>query len=280
MPHIVVFDSGLGGLSVFKEIRKARPGDDITYVADTGGFPYGALTEQDVVRRVLATFAAVVAHRPPDIAVIACNTASTLVLPFLRASHDFPFVGTVPAVKPAAEQTETGLISVLATPGTVKRDYTQALIATYAQDVDVTLVGATRLAALAETTMRGESVDRTALIAEIAPAFVERKGARTDTVVLACTHYPLLLEHLRAHAPWPVTWIDPAPAIARRVSTLLEKSPGPDTGDTAGSAPRPALAAIVTAPADERSSLTEILGRFGIGAPTVLALPEAARRTG
>ncbi len=121
MAHIVVFDSGLGGLSVLKEVRLACPDADITYVADTGGFPYGALSEQDVVRRVLATFEAVAARRRPDLAIIACNTASTLVLPFLRASHDFPFVGTVPAIKPAAERTQTGMVSVLATPGTVKR---------------------------------------------------------------------------------------------------------------------------------------------------------------
>lgn len=264
MTHIVVFDSGLGGLSVLKEVRRARPGADITYVADTGGFPYGALSEQEVVRRVLATFEGVAARRAPDLAVIACNTASTLVLPFLRASHAFPFVGTVPAIKPAAAGTKTGLVSVLATPGTVKRDYTQALIATYAANVDVTLVGATGLAALAEAAMRGESVDEQAIRAEIAPAFVEKGGKRTDTVVLACTHYPLVLNHLERLAPWPVAWIDPAPAIARRVASLLADRPDqPAAGKTV---------VLFTAMPANAETMTALLGRFALSSPEALAL--------
>ena len=272
MTHIVVFDSGLGGLSVLKEVRQACPGAAISYVADTAGFPYGALSEQEVVRRVLATFEAVVARRPPDIAIIACNTASTLVLPFLRASHAFPFVGTVPAVKPAAEQTKSGLISILATPGTVKREYTQALIAAYARDVDVTLVGATGLAALAEAAMRGEPADDKAIAAEIAPAFREKAGARTDTVVLACTHYPLLLDHLRRIAPWPVTWIDPAPAIARRVASLLADRPPAETlshGDQA------LFTAIPDTIPDGRTALADLLAGFGLTALDTLPLSAA-----
>ncbi len=270
MPHIVVFDSGLGGLSVLKEVRRACPNADISYVADTAGFPYGALSEQEVVRRVLATFQAVVARRSPDIAVIACNTASTLVLPFLRASHGFPFVGTVPAVKPAAEQTRSGLISILATPGTVKRDYTQALIAAYAAHVDVTLVGATGLAALAEAAMRGEPVDEQALRAEVAPVFVERTGRRTDTVVLACTHYPLLLDYLERLAPWPVTWIDPAPAIARRVASLLA---GQVQADTSAEGTE----ALFTAIPDGRAALADLLAGFGLA--SLDALPLAITRS-
>jgi glutamate racemase len=264
MPHIVVFDSGLGGLSVLKEVRRARPDADITYVADTAGFPYGARSEKDVVRRVLAVFAALVKDCRPDIAVIACGTASTLVLPFLRASRDFPFVGTVPAIKPAAERTKSGLVSVLATPGTVKRDYTQALIGAYASNIDVTLVGATNLAALAEAIMRGEPVDDAAIHAEIDPAFVERDGKRTDTVVLACTHYPLILDRLQRLAPWPVAWIDPAPAIARRVASLLA---GTAPSDTAGRA-----VACFTALTADGDSLAALLDRFEIAAPRELAL--------
>jgi glutamate racemase len=158
--------------------------------------------------------------------VIACNTASTLVLPALRTRFGIPFVGTVPAIKPAAERTVSGLVSVLATPGTVKRDYTQSLIRQYAEGCEVTLVGSTRLAAFAEAQMRGEPVEDDLIAEEIAPCFIERVAGEgrmraTDVVTLSCTHYPLLLPRLRALAPWPVVWLDPAPAVARRVTALI-----------------------------------------------------------
>jgi glutamate racemase len=173
---------------------------------------------------VLAVMERLIDRYHPDLVIIACNTASTLVLPALRARFGMPFIGTVPAIKPAAEITRSGLISVLATPGTVARDYTRGLIATYAGACAVTLVGSTRLAGLAEAVLRGEPADDTAIAAEIAPCFISDKGSRTDVITLSCTHYPLLLERMKRLAPWPVTWIDPAPAIARRVIELL----GPD----------------------------------------------------
>ena len=126
--------------------------------------------------------------------VIACNTASTLVLPPLRERFAVPFVGTVPAIKPAAEQTKSGVVAVLATPGTMKRDYTRELIRSFAQSCHVRLVGAPELARLAEARMRGEPVDREAIANQIAPCFVEMDGRRTDIVVLACTHYPFLAD--------------------------------------------------------------------------------------
>jgi glutamate racemase len=169
----------------------------------------------------------------PAVVVIACHTASTLVLPPLRALHAVPFVGTVPAIKPAAEHTRSGLVSVLGTFGTMHREYTRALIQKYAGDRHVRLVGSANLASLAEAHMRGEAVADAAIWAEIEPAVVERDGERTDVVVLACTHYPFLMEQLRRLAPWPVEWIDPAPAIARRVVAV---SGGPDEGPGGGRA--------------------------------------------
>lgn len=226
-PTVLVFDSGLGGLTVLSEVTRARPDARIIYAADDAGFPYGRLSETDLIGRVLAVMERLTARCHPDLVVIACNTASTLVLPALRARFTLPFIGTVPAVKPAAEATRSGLISVLATPGTVARDYTHELIEAYATRCDVTLVGSTRLAALAEAVLKGEAVEDAAIFAEIEPCFVEHDGARTDVVTLSCTHYPLLLERLRRLAPWPVGWIDPAPAIARRVSQLLGPCPAP-----------------------------------------------------
>lgn len=221
-PTILVFDSGLGGLTVFAEVLRARPDAQLVYAADDAGFPYGAWSEPALVTRVNAVMDRLIARFRPDVVVVACNTASTLVLPHLRARFPgLPFVGTVPAIKPAAAQSRTGVISVLATPGTVARDYTRALIETYAADCKVTLVGSEALAGLAEAWMKGEPVSNVVLAAEIAPCFVTTDGARTDCIVLACTHYPLLLERFAALAPWSVTWIDPAPAIARRVDHVL-----------------------------------------------------------
>ncbi len=164
----------------------------------------------------------------PDLAVIACNTASTLVLPPLRAAFPrLPFVGTVPAIKPAAEASLTRLVSVLATPGTVARDYTRALVRDFAGDCEVTLVGSARLAGLAEAHLRGAAIDDAEVAREIAPCFVERGERRTDQVVLACTHFPLLMGHFGRLAPWPVDFVDPAPAIARRVDALLGERGAP-----------------------------------------------------
>jgi glutamate racemase len=131
-----------------------------------------------------------------------------------------PFVGTVPAIKPACASSKTRRVSVLGTKGTVKREYTKRLIDDFAQGCEVTLVGSGELASLAEAALNGNEVSDNDIAAELAPCFVDG-ATRTDTVVLACTHYPLLLDRLIRLAPWPVDWIDPAPAIARRVSDLL-----------------------------------------------------------
>ena len=234
-PTILVFDSGLGGLTVLREIVRARPDAHYVYVADDAFFPYGHHSEEQIIARVVPLIGELIAARAPDLVVIACNTASTLVMSHLRAEYQVPFVGTVPAIKPACASSRTKRVSVLGTKGTVQREYTRALIRDFSQGCEVTLVGSPELASLAETALSGEAVGDAAIAAEIAPCFVGAGAsdpARTDTVVLACTHYPLLLDRLKRLAPWPVDWIDPAPAIARRVSDLLG-SPGRDS-DQAG----------------------------------------------
>lgn len=246
-PTILVFDSGLGGLTVFREIVKARPDASYVYVADDAFFPYGQHPEADIVARVVPLLGDLIAAHQPDLVVIACNTASTLVMAELRAAYPVPFVGTVPAIKPACATSRTRRVSVLGTRGTVRREYTRGLIRDFAQGCDVTLVGSAHLAALAEAAFSGEAVADADIAAEIAPCFVDG-DARTDTVVLACTHYPLLLDRLAALAPWPVDWIDPAPAIARRSAELLSALPLGGAAAarrfilTSGAAPRPALA--------------------------------------
>jgi glutamate racemase len=235
VPTILVFDTGLGGLTVLREIVAARPDAHYVYVADDAFFPYGHHSEDKIIARMVPLIGELIATHAPDLVVIACNTASTLVMSHLRGQYEVPFVGTVPAIKPACAKSKTKRVSVLGTKGTVKREYTRALIRDFAQDCEVTLVGSGELASLAEAALRGQEVSDDAIFAELAPCFVgdgEADPARTDTVVLACTHYPLLMDRLVALAPWPVEWVDPAPAIARRVSDLLGPA-GPRT-DHAG----------------------------------------------
>jgi glutamate racemase len=223
-PTILVFDSGLGGLTVHAEIAKLLPEARYVYAADDAAFPYGRLTAEICAARAIIAPTTFTARCRPDIAVIACNTASTVALPALRSAFAVPFVGTVPAVKPAAALSQSKVIAVLGTPGTVSREYTHDLIIQHAADCRVNLVGAPNLARLAEAYLRGEAVEDADVLNEIAPCFKEKDGARTDAVALACTHYPLLLDVYRRVAPWEVTWIDPAPAIARRVRHLLDEA--------------------------------------------------------
>ncbi len=261
---ILVFDSGLGGLTVFREVAAARPDAKLVYAADDAFFPYGAKPEAALIARVVALIGELVARVAPDLVVIACNTASTIVLPHLRAHHTVPFVGTVPAIKPACASSRTKRVSVLGTEATVKREYTMGLIRDFAQGCDVTLVGSARLAPLAEAALRAEPVDDAAIAAEIAPCFVGEGARRTDTVVLACTHFPLLGGRLAHLAPWPVAWIDPAPAIARRVVDLLGP---PRAGVRAGPAAAHFTSGRVSA------ALAKALSGFGIeavaGAPAI-----------
>ena len=265
-PTILVFDSGLGGLTVFAELRRVRPDARFVYAADDAAFPVGRLDEDTLRRRVVAVMDRLVAGHAPDLVVVACNTISTLVLPALRARYAAPVVGVVPAIKPAAAATRSGLVSVLATPGTVRRDYTRDLVAAYAGACAVTLVGARHLAPHAEAELAGAPVPDAAIAAEIAPCFVEAGGRRTDVVVLGCTHYPLLAARFARLAPWPVTYIDPAPAIARRVVQLL--GPAPDAAGPAGGA-----TAVFTSGAGLTAALEGALARRGLAELALDPLP-------
>jgi glutamate racemase len=220
-PTILVFDSGLGGLTVYREIARARPDARYVYAADDAFFPYNAMDERRLIARALDLMERLITEHRPDLVVIACNTASTIVLPSLRAQLSVPFVGTVPAIKPACAASRSKRVSVLGTEATVKREYTKALIREFAGDCQVTLVGSARLATLAEAALAGDEVEDAEIAAEIAPCFIDDGAARTDTIVLACTHYPLLADRLTRLAPWQVNFIDPAPAIARRVVDLI-----------------------------------------------------------
>lgn len=176
-PTILVFDSGVGGLSVFREIAKAQPQAHFIYAADDAAFPYGALSDETLIARIGQVMDGLIAQYQPSLVVIACNTASTLALPGLRARHALPFVGTVPAVKPACAASVSRRISILATPATVRRDYTSSLIREFASACSVNLVPSSRLAGLVEEVLAGREVADADILAEIAPCFVDEGGS-------------------------------------------------------------------------------------------------------
>lgn len=217
---ILVFDSGLGGLSILREVRTFLPGEKINYLADDDAFPYGDWEEGALLVHILSVLDKAIGRLKPKLVIVACNTASTLALGALREAHDIPFVGTVPAIKPAAVQTASGVVSVLATPGTIERQYTRQLIDAYAHEIYIRLIGSATLAALAENYLLTGQEHKEEVKSQILPCFVDRDGSKTDIVVLACTHYPFLINTFRKVAPWPVDWLDPAPAIAQQAAKL------------------------------------------------------------
>ena len=220
-PRALIFDSGLGGLSVFQEIAARLPGLACVYAADTAFFPYGTKAEEDLVRRLPRLLTALAARYCPDIAVIACNTASTVALPPIRVALSQPVVGTVPAIKPAARLSRSRVIGLLGTPGTVRRAYTDRLIDQFAGDCRVLRHGSAELVALAEEKLRSGRVALERVRAAVAPLWAQPGASDIDVLVLACTHFPLLREELQAVVPTGVTLIDSGEAIARRVADLL-----------------------------------------------------------
>lgn len=228
-PTIGVFDSGVGGLSIFAAVRARLPGANFAYCTDSGNFPYGTKTEAEVVACTYKATRRFIERARLDLLVVACNTASTVALPHLRAQFQVAVVGVVPAIKPAAELSVTGTIGLLATPGTVQRPYTSELIATYATGLRVGLLGTSLLVDMAERKLRGEGVDLEALRREIRPLFDQSPTANTerlDTVVLGCTHFPLLGAELAAVAPWSVRWLDSSEAVALRTASLVHEQGG------------------------------------------------------
>ena len=220
-PAILVFDSGVGGLSIVSHIHTVIPAAQLTYVADNALFPYGILDDQVLIDRVIEILTAVTRQHQPDIIVIACNSASTLVLPRLRDIFSIPIVGVVPAIKPAAQHSKTKVIGLLATPGTIKRDYTDELIADFAQGCEVIRCGSAELVNIVEAKLAGQPQPADAFKQVLAPFINHPRYLAMDTVVLACTHFPLVKTELAAIAPHINFWVDSGAAIARRIHSLL-----------------------------------------------------------
>ena len=225
-PRVLVFDSGVGGLSVAREIQRRLPWLSLVYASDNGFFPYGTKGEAELVSRVDQVIQRLLQEYPVGILVIACNTASTLTLPHLRSYLDLPIVGVVPAIKPAAKLSQSGVIGLLATPATVARPYTHELIREYATGCDVISLGSSELVQIAEQKLRGETIDEHAIVRVTSQLMQHDNALRMDVLVLACTHFPLLKEELTAHLPATIQLIDSGEAIARRVEYLLEGKTG------------------------------------------------------
>lgn len=222
----LVFDSGVGGLSVLDAIVDAGLAIDLDYVADNAWLPYGEKPDAALVARVPALVRALVDAWAPDAVVIACNTASTIALDAVRAAIALPVIGVVPPIKPAAEATKTGVIGLLATPATVARPYTDELIAKFAIGKTVIRFGSTALVGAAERVLAGDELDGRAIDEAIDALFGHPRGGDLDVVALACTHFPLLRVALAAAAPRPVLWLDSGAAIARRLKDVLALEEG------------------------------------------------------
>lgn len=219
-PTVLVFDSGVGGLSVYDEVRQLLPDLHYLYAFDNAGFPYGEKSETFIVERVVAIVEAITQRYPLSLVIIACNTASTVSLPALRERFAFPVVGVVPAIKPAARLTRNGVVGLLATRATVRRPYTHELVSQFAGSCNIEMLGSAELVELAEAKLHGEEVALDEVRHIVQPWL--RMAEPPDTVVLGCTHFPLLREELQQVLPEGTRLIDSGAAIARRTVWLLE----------------------------------------------------------
>ena len=218
-PTILVFDSGVGGLSVYREVKKLLPNAHYIYAFDNEAFPYGEKSEEFIIDRVYQLVDAIAKKHSLTIAIIACNTASTVSLPNLRAHFRFPVVGVVPAIKPATKLTRNGVVGLLATKGTVNREYTKELIERFATDCKVLSLGSADLVQLAERKLHGEQIPLDEIANAVKPWL--RMPEPPDTVILGCTHFPLLIEELEQVLPDGTRFVDSGAAIARRAVWLI-----------------------------------------------------------
>lgn len=253
---LLFFDSGVGGLSVLAPTRALLPHAPVVYAADNAGFPYGTRSEAEIAARVPALLGRLVERYHPRLVVIACNTASTIALPAVRAALDLPVVGTVPAIKPAAALSKTRVIGVLGTEATVRQPYIDRLAQEFAADCTVLRHGSARLVELAEAKLRGEATELAEYAEALDGLLRQPGGSDVDVVVLACTHFPLVEDELKAVSPRPIVFVHGGEGIARRVAHLTQGQGWPD---------RPGEGtAVFTAAIEPSPALRDGLARFGL----------------
>lgn len=219
---VLLFDSGVGGLSVLRKVRALLPQAPVIYVADNAGLPYGTKSEAQIAARVSGLLGRLTERLRPRLVCIACNTASTIALASVREVLEVPIVGTVPAIKPAAAMTRTGVIGLLGTAATIRQSYVDRLEAEFAADKRLLRHGAPELVAAAEAKLRGEAVDPAIYARAAAALRAMPDGERIDTVVLACTHFPLIEDELHTAFGTGVSFIDGSDGIALRIASLTQ----------------------------------------------------------
>ena len=253
---LLFFDSGVGGLSVLGPTLELLPTAPIVYAADSAAFPYGTKSEAEIASRVPALLGRFVERFRPRLVVIACNTACTIALDHVRSALDVPVVGTVPAIKPAAEMTRTGVIGVLGTLATVRQPYVDRLVEQFASHKTVLRHGTAELVELAEAKLAGEPLDPAAFKRVLAGLFEQPRGDEIDTIVLSSTHFPLVEDELRAAAARDIRFVHGGPGIARRIAFLTQDQPWP--GER-----QPGL--LIYTGGEGRRPLMSSLARYGIG---------------
>jgi glutamate racemase len=252
---ILVFDSGVGGLSVLSHIQKALPRASIVYAADNGGYPYGTKSEAEIASRVPALLGRLAERYQPRIIVIACNTASTIALAHVRSALDLPVVGTVPAIKPAALLSKTRTIAVLGTAATVRQSYVDNLVAEFARDCTVFRHGSAGLVDIAEAKLRGTPPAAHDVKAELAGLFAQDGADQIDAIALSCTHFPLLADDIAKACPAGITLVDSGEGIAHRAAHLTSGQVWPDKATGI---------AVFTRAADDHALLSPALHRYGL----------------
>ena len=219
---ILVFDSGAGGLTVLDALRRILPQAPVIYAADNAGLPYGEKSEAEIAARVAGLLGRMTERFQPRLACIACNTASTIALGMVRDVLNIPIVGTVPAIKPAAAMTRTGVIGLIGTGATIRQGYVDRLEAEFAANQTLLRLAAPGLVAAAEAKLRGAAVDPAIIAQTLSAMRAMEGGERIDTLVLACTHFPLLADELSDAFGPQVALIDGADGIARRIASLTQ----------------------------------------------------------
>lgn len=253
---LLFFDSGVGGLSILRETIKLQPRAPVVYAADYAGLPYGMKSEAELAARVPALLGRLVERYKPMLATIACNTASTIALDHVRSALNIPVVGTVPAIKPAGLLTRTGVIGLLGTKATIRQPYVDRLASEFASGKTLLRHAAPELVHAAEAKLRGEEPDTRVIKAAISGLVDQPGGDKIDTVILACTHFPLLRGELSQAAPRPIQFIDGAEGIAQRIAYLTRSAAWPEA--------TPSRIFVTTGDADAIEPYRAAIGQFGI----------------
>jgi glutamate racemase len=260
--NLLVFDSGIGGLGVVRQIRALQPAAHLTYLADNECYPYGEKPDDFLTAHILRLIGRAIETIRPDAIIVACNTASTIALAALRAAFPLPFIGCVPPIKPAAAASRSGHLGLLATPATIRRPYLQNLIETFAAGRTIHSLGTPTLADLAEAKFRGHAISLPTLAAAIAPLFSEPDARLIDAIALGCTHYTFLVPELQALHP-EIAFFDPAPAVARQTLAV--------TANIAASPPPHDATAFFTAALPDHAEMETRLAAYGF--TTLAKLP-------